>query len=486
MEVAAMTQSPNPRLQRTRALRSPLSRKPLGALVVSQICLGLALLHGALDARAQTALVLEGGTIVSPRTQSTPLTIVIEGDRIAQIGPAGQLTIPDGTRRIDVRGKFIIPGLIDVHNPLAAGTFDAEAEDERNLARLLQWGVTTIFSPGTSMETFAGLKLAAKASEAPYARFFSSGRPFGAPGGWGGDVPRKQAGYTPRTPEEARVAVRELKANGVDAVKLVYDDMSWLTKQPMPLLDLNVMRAIIAEAHAQSRKAYVHAPILRFAKEALRAGADVLAHGIVSDPVDEEFIDLMRRNGAYYTPTHAMYEACADLAAWSRRLQAFDDRGRLPSATFAGLRNPESLARFERFWSNTAYTKAHLPVLRSNLKRLSLAGIPIVMGTDTGVPGVVLGLASQIELLLYVEAGLSTRQALAAASTSAARMIGRENELGAIEPGRQADLLVLESDPSADIANVRRIRLVVKGGKAYDAAVRVTYSGGQGSDGEQH
>jgi imidazolonepropionase-like amidohydrolase len=91
------------------------------------------------------------------------------------------------------------------------------------------------------------------------------------------------------------------------------------------------------------------------------------------------------------------------------------------------------------------------------------------MGTDTGVPGVLLGLASQIELSLYVEAGLSPLQALAAASTTAARMIGRESELGAIGPGRWADLVVLDGDPSADIANVRRVRLVIKGGKTYDA-----------------
>jgi imidazolonepropionase-like amidohydrolase len=432
-------------------------------------CLGLALLVGASDVRAQTALVLEGGTIVSPGTRSTSSAIVIEGDRITQIGATGQLTVPAGARRIDLRGKFIIPGLIDVHNHVNAGTFDDTAEDERMLAQLLPWGVTTVFSTGATMEVFAALKLASKASDAPYARFFSSGRPFGAPDGWGGDVPVRQAGYTPRTPKEARLAVRELKASGVDAVKLVYDDMSWLTRQPMPVMKKEVMFAIIEETHAQSLKAYVHAPILRFAKEALRAGADVVAHGILSDPVDEEFIKLMRRNGAYYTPTHAMYEACADLAAWSHRIQAFDDGGRLPSATYAGLRAAEALARWERFWSNTAYTKARLTVLRSNLKRLSQAGVPIVMGTDTGVPGVLLGLASQIELSLYVEAGLSPLQALAAASTTAARMIGRESELGAIGPGRWADLVVLDGDPSADIANVRRVRLVIKGGKTYDA-----------------
>ncbi len=216
--------------------------------------------------------------------------------------------------------------------------------------------------------------------------------------------------------------------------------------------------------------AYVHAPILRFAKEALRAGADVLVHGIISDPVDEEVLELMRRNSAYYTATLALYEACGDLAAWSRRLQAFDDRGRVPAAVYETLRNHETIARWEKMWSNTAYTKERWPVLRSNLKRLSDAGVPIVSGTDTSVPGVVLGVSSQIELLLHVEAGLSPAAALAAATLVAARMIGRDGDLGVVEPGTQADLVVLDADPLADIRNVRRISRVIKGGRIYDAA----------------
>jgi imidazolonepropionase-like amidohydrolase len=103
-------------------------------------------------------------------------------------------------------------------------------------------------------------------------------------------------------------------------------------------------------------------------------------------------------------------------------------------------------------------------VLRANLKSLADAGVPIAAGTDTGVPGVVLGLASQIELLLHVEAGLSTAAALQAATITAAEMIGAGKELGLIAPGRHADLVVLDADPLADIGNVRRISRVMKAG----------------------
>ena len=102
--------------------------------------------------------------------------------------------------------------------------------------------------------------------------------------------------------------------------------------------------------------------------------------------------------------------------------------------------------------------------MRANLKRLSDAGIAIAAGTDTGVPGVVLGVASQIELLLHVEAGLSTAAALQAATIAAAQMIGVGKELGLIAPGYHADLVVLDADPLADIRNVRRISRVMKAG----------------------
>ncbi|MDA2925292.1 amidohydrolase family protein [Acidobacteria bacterium AH-259-L09] len=427
------------------------------------ISLGLAL-AGLAAVQAQPALVLVGGTVISPgvRPSASIEMVVIEGSRITQVGPDERVNIPPGAQLVDVRGKFIIPGLIDVHNHLGAGTFGPDNGPEKNLAALLTWGITTVFSTATNLESFAALKLATKANEAPYARFFSSGRLFGAKDGWGGD------GYTPGTPQGARGDVRAVKTAAVDAVKLVYDDMSWLRKEPMPALQPEVMRAIIDEAHAQGLKAYVHAPILRFAKDALRAGADVLVHGIISDPVDGEFIELMRKNGAYYTATLTLYEACADIAAWTRRLQAFDDRARVPAPLYEALRTREAVSRREKFWTNTAFTKTQLPVLRSNLRRLSEAGIPIVTGTDTGVPGVVLGVSSQIELLLHVEAGLSPTAALMAATVTAARMIGRGGDLGAVEPGRQADLVVLDADPLADIGNVRRISRVIKAGRVYD------------------
>jgi imidazolonepropionase-like amidohydrolase len=114
-----------------------------------------------------------------------------------------------------------------------------------------------------------------------------------------------------------------------------------------------------------------------------------------------------------------------------------------------------------------------MPVVRENLKKVFGAGIPIVTGTDTGFPGVVLGASSLMELVLHVEAGVPAPSTIQAATMNAAKMVGRDKELGTVEAGKLADLVVLDADPIADMANLRRIHRVIKGGKVFEpGAVR--------------
>ena len=123
--------------------------------------------------------------------------------------------------------------------------------------------------------------------------------------------------------------------------------------------------------------------------------------------------------------------------------------------------------QFEFVLSNTAFTKEHLPVQRANLKAVFDAGIPVVLGTDTGFFGVLVGVATQIELEL-VETGLKPEDAIRAATINAARMLGTEQDLGTVEAGKAADLVILDADPRADIRNVTRITRTFKAGVAYD------------------
>jgi len=227
-------------------------------------------------------------------------------------------------------------------------------------------------------------------------------------------------------------------------------------------MDRNVMAAIIDEAHRQGMKAFAHAPILELAREVLEDGVDCLLHGIISDPVDEAFIALMKRNNACYISTLTMFHTNAGYAVWADRLEAFDLGDRLDPQDLELFRKaPSGTARLD----NTAWTAERLPLLTANLRAVHQAGIPLVIGTDTGIPGVLPGIAAQIELALHVEAGLLPMQALGAATSNAAAMMDRQNEFGGIAEGLQADLLILAADPRRDIHNVGKIRHVIRAGR---------------------
>jgi imidazolonepropionase-like amidohydrolase len=410
--------------------------------------------------------VIRGATLIDG-TGRPPIAngvIVIRDARIAEIGPADAIAIPDGARIIDATGKFVIPGLADMHNHLRSGT-SMEWENPRpNLARLLGWGVTMVFTPGMEIEAFTWLKTKITGSAtAPYAHFWGSGPMFVM-------AEHPSIDYSPKTPEAARSDVRALKNANVDAVKIIYDDSSWLTNTTQPLIPAEILEALVDEAHRQGLKVYVHAPMLEQAKTCLRAGADALLHGIISEPIDDELIALMKKNHAVYVSTLALFESCADLDAWSSREAAFDQGHIVPKAQYDGLHSAENLERVRQRWANHASVKAHLPVARANLQRVFESGIPVVTGSDTGILGVVLGPASLLELVLHVEAGLQPGETLQAATINAARMMGRERDLGTLEPGKLADLVILDANPLADITNVRTVHRVVKGGVVYDPA----------------
>jgi imidazolonepropionase-like amidohydrolase len=212
----------------------------------------------------------------------------------------------------------------------------------------------------------------------------------------------------------------------------------------------------------------VHAPTLRHAKEALQAGADVLVHSIADAPVDAEFIGLMKKNRATYMTTLALYISAVDVAAWMRRLEEMDERKVIPRDIYQGFESEKGARDFHAFVG--FISKEQSLLLGKNLRTIYDAGIPVLAGTDTSVPGVLLGVSSQTELVLMVEAGLTPAEALRAATINAAKFLGREKEQGTVEAGKLADLVILDGDPLADIRNIRKTHRVIKGGVIYDPA----------------
>lgn len=420
------------------------------------------------DAQEARIKVITGVTLIdgTSRPPVQDAVIVIDGARIAQVITRGSVGVPAGSTVIDGRGKFVIPGLADMHNHLQSGSLRLQQDLRLNLRRMLVVGVTTIFDPSISLRDFATLKAAASDDASPFARFFSTGPIVSVKG----DIFAAMAGGpTPQTPAEAQAAVKQLATAGVDAIKAQVDDASWSMKQGFPMLKLDVLKALVEEAHQQKLKVFVHAPLLKPAKDALRAGVDGLMHGIIDEPIDQEFLDLMKRNGASYVPTMALFNDIGDTAAWAKRQAPLWDKAALqPPQLYAPFASPAGEKQFQTMFTNLEFTKQHLPVQRTNVKKVFDAGVPIVLGTDTGFFGVLIGVATHLELELMVDAGLKPEDALRAATINAARMIGREKDLGTIEPGKLADLVILDANPLADIRNTTRIYRTIKGGVVYE------------------
>ena len=422
------------------------------------------------NTQSEDVVVISGATVIDG-TSRNPIrgaVIVIEGNRIKQVGAKNRIKLPKNAQALDVRGKFVIPGLADMHQHLGNGFFlrgeGGPQDAKQNLAQMLAWGFTTIFSPGSS--SFTSLKSLANKDDAPLPRFFGVGRGITVKGGHA-SAPVFHS-YLPDTPDEARANVREIKTAGADAIKFFYDDGARDGRNPVPMMKPEVMQAVIDEAHKLGLKTYVHATNLRQAKDVLRAGGDGLAHAVVSEPVDDEFIGLMKKNHAIYITTHSLFNALAEIAAWMQRLEALDERGVIPKEVYERFKSPEGVNSY--YGTFGKFNQARLQYLKTNLRKVFDAGILVVAGTDTGVPGLLLGVSSQMELVLLVENGLKPEEALRTATLNAAKMLGREKCQGTVEEGKVADLLILDADPFADIRNIRRIHRVMKAGMVYDPA----------------
>src|SRR5688572_24562360 len=337
--------------------------------VISAVIALLMLASGIVVTQAPEVRVIVGATLIDPIRPTVPdAVVVMTGGRITQAGAAGTFKPPALAEIIDARGKFLIPGLADMHNHLGAGGMSLGPQRENyvgNLGRLLAVGVTTVFDPGVGEGDFARLKAAAAADAAPYARFFGTGPAVTVPGGSLGEQ-----GPTPATPDEARAVVQKLKAANVDAIKIHRDDLAWASKRTTQPMALPVLQALVDETHRLGLRAYVHAPQLLRAKEALRACVDGLMHGIVDEPIDQEFIALMQKNRAVYVPTLGMFEDVADVGAFGKRQAPYwDQLGLQPPGIYQFLTSPQGVQIFQSFLSNTAFTKEHLPILRGNLQR---------------------------------------------------------------------------------------------------------------------
>ena len=443
------------------AVREPYAAN-LGAFIAAAAKAELAAL-GRLTAAARSKrrvrLAITGATLVDSTGAPavTDSVILMENGVVAAVGKRGQITIPNDAVQLDATGKWAIPGLWDMH---------AHYEQVEWGPIYLASGVTTVRDVGNEFEfvrtLHEELDRADHPAIGPYLEFA---------GIVDGSGPTAIGAVIADSPEEAVSWVERYRSAGARQIK-VYSSM-----KP------EIVDAITSAAHARGMTVTGHIPRGMTAIEGVEHGLDQINHieylgsyfaayprgadgrpdstGIPELQIDSErakqLIEVLREHGTVLDPTLVSYELHAHTLPLD---QSEPGVAHLPPQLKQALDSPP--ADHER----KPLVERQEEIRREAMRRLHAAGIPIVAGTDQGIPGYSL----HRELELYVEAGFTPMEALQAATIQAARALGRESEAGSLQIGRRADIVLLDADPLADIHNTRRVWRTIAAGVVYEPA----------------
>jgi imidazolonepropionase-like amidohydrolase len=406
--------------------------------------------------------------------------VLVRDGKIAEIYP-GAGPDPESIRAevVEGAGKTLLPGLIDVHVHLAATGGMSFGADDNNpaetmphaAAALLYSGVTAARSVGDGLDASLKLRRETAGGSKLGALLFVCGPMFTAEGGHGTEflqsIPepmrqtvQSQVARMPKTPEEARRQVQELKRAGVDGIKAILE-AGWGDGMLFNRMDLLLARSVAEEAHAQSLPLAVHTGDARDVTDAVDIGAASIEHGSWRDDIPDAVLDRMAKQGIYLDPTLDVTEAYAkffsgkgDILANSLVEQSV--KGSVLKATRDFVASGRGVSPDKAALFQNAQEQA-----RNNLLRAWKAGVPLVAGTDAGNPLVFHGPSLHHELQLWVAAGIPPEVALEAATRNAANLLRAGNRFGTIRKGLEANLLLVDGNPLQDISATERISLVM-------------------------
>jgi imidazolonepropionase-like amidohydrolase len=454
----------------------------------------LCTLFAVTSARAEK-IALVNGTLINPMTEVVlpGAHVLIDNDRVVGFGDEITFDLPKDARKIDCKGKFILPGYIDTHihffqsgdlftRPDAADLNSVRAyKDEVAwvkshvndvFARYLRCGITNVVDVGGPFWNFEVRKTANATAKAP--RVAVAGPLISS-------VSREKLdlGDPPivkiDNPDQAREFVGKLAAQNPDLVKIWY-----IVDKDHPVDGFRpIIRATVEESHAHKIRVAVHATELETARAAVEEGADILVHSVVDKPVDDSFVKLLKDRHIILCPTLVVFERYGrtfshqlnltpEEKAWGNPevIASLDvtkiPQDKLPDRIKSALAKPdEALDRIKKTYE----------VALPNLKKLEDAGVTIAAGTDAGNIGTIHGPALFREFQLMKEAGLTNMQILQSATVNAAKLFGGDTgaHIGKIDNGYFADLVILKSNPVDDIANASDIDTVIKNGVVYPA-----------------
>jgi len=367
--------------------------------------------------------------------------VLVQDGRIYKVGPAREVPIPRGAKRIDLTGRFLLPGMIDCHihclmdaspDPMRAlverGPGMLVLQGAEHLRRTLHSGVTRVRDLGGMDYLEISLREAVADRLIPGPVMQVAGRIITMTGGHGHPIGRETDGEA----DAMRAAREQLKA-GADVIKVMATGgvMTPGVEPGAAQLTEEEMRAAISEGRKAGRRSATHAQGTEGIKNAVRAGVDSVEHGLF---LDEETVQLMKKKDVWLVPT---------LTATDRIVEA---------GTESGI--PEHAVR-----KAEAARESHLESFRLALD----AGVRVAMGTDAGTPFNRHG-ENTGEIERMVRAGMPPLGAITAATGNAAELLGVASEVGTLAPGRLADMVVFGADPTCDISNIQSVeRVYVRG-----------------------
>jgi imidazolonepropionase-like amidohydrolase len=393
-------------------------------------------------------------------------TVVVRNGRIVEVGP--QLQPPAGARVIEGQGKTLLPGFFDLHTHLLAKASNPLAADvPKQLASYLYCGVTSVVEMGSDPESYEPFRqlLSSGTLQGPHVSFAAR---FAVPGGHGAEAGRADLHtFQVVTPREAHAAMRQALSYQPDLIKVFADGWRYGTDQNLASMEPETLTAIAEDARVAHVPVFTHTVTAEGSRIAAQSGVTVQAHGIGDKDADTTLTRAFHDRDMTYVSTLAVYEPREHRVntplLWEVVEPAMRERLEHPraepaaSAAAAADAESDKAARQQRW--------AHL---LQNVKAMQAAGVRLGVGTDAGMPSAPHGWSTLLEMRLLVEAGMKPLDVLTAATRHAAEALHVLDDRGTIAAGKRADLVLVDGDPTRDIADLERVSTVLFDGVEVD------------------
>jgi imidazolonepropionase-like amidohydrolase/ABC-type multidrug transport system permease subunit len=434
--------------------------------------------------RGQTWLIQNARIFVGNGKVIESGAVLVRGGKIAEIYEG---SFPDAKKlnaeAIDAAGKTVLPGLIDMHVHLGGpggfyddwSKFDPSNAYERALESYLYCGVTAVRSAGDKVDEMLQLRKQFNSGEKLGSELFLCGPLFTAEGGHGTEYSKKmpeiaRAGFDaqflriPKTSGEARRQVDDLAAKGVNAIKGILE--AGVPGYSFNRMNLDLLRAVIDEAHAKKLPASIHTGESRDVIDAVALGADSIEHGSFRDEIPDATIAEMAAKGIAFDPTLSVVEGFTDFSnGKTDLLKRSLVQQVVTRELLTGSEHAAASDEMKSFRERLARYPMSMDLGDRNLLKAWRAGVPLVTGSDAGNFFVFHGPTVQREIELWIAAGIPPEVALQAATCNAAKLLRADDRIGTIERGKEATLLIVDGNPLQDVRALSSVSVVLLKGE---------------------